>query len=324
MSLAAKYPLRSATEQKTCDEDGGIAYSQESVASNKRERIQDEILQQDFLDSLIDDPPSTNKHSIIESFRGFSEIVQTEYTTCLREFSTNENGDLLGNESLLDEVENISEEVENAKQGSSLNLSNPLFGVNDTPSICSLTSQKHYACIPLTPSHVGVESRDSGNNTMNDVGDISDNLGCMESFGRDAVVQKKPTPRAQEATVELCSSFSKFHVLPECLSQEEGNKAKGQELGKNNREDSKISPQTKSPLRKKKSIVEEKQEKPIDWDDLRKNYVDCTESTSDAMDSLGWEEVRQATIDDVADAIKGRGQHRVLAERIKVYQENNI
>ncbi|KAH7843286.1 hypothetical protein Vadar_014774 [Vaccinium darrowii] len=170
MSLTAKYPLRSATEHKACDEDGGIAYSQESVASNIRERIQDEILQQDFLDSLIDDP---------------------------------------------------------------------------------LTSQKHYAW------------------------DISDNLGCMESFGRDAVIQKKPTPRAQEATVELCASFSKCHELLECISQEEVNKAKGQELGKNYREDS-------------------------------------------------WEEVRQATIDEVADAIKGRGQHRVLVERIKDFLDRVV
>lgn len=42
------------------------------------------------------------------------------------------------------------------------------------------------------------------------------------------------------------------------------------------------------------------------------------------MDSVDWEEVRQTTNDKIADAIKGEGQHRMLAKRIKVYSENNI
>lgn len=99
MSLAAKYPLRSTTAHKACDEDGEVASNNESVGSNIRERVQDEILQQDFLDSFIDDPPSTSKHSSVERSSGFSETVQREDTTCLQEFSGDENGDLLGNES---------------------------------------------------------------------------------------------------------------------------------------------------------------------------------------------------------------------------------
>lgn len=134
-------------------------------------------------------------------------------------------------------------------------------------------------------------------------------------------VQKKATPRAQEATVELCASLSNCQVLPECSSHAEVNKANVQEGMKNFQEGSKVSPQTKSPSRKKKSKVKKKQEKPIDWDELRKKYVGFTDSTSDTMDSLDWEEVRQATVDEVADAIKGRGQQSVLAGRIKVYQE---
>lgn len=86
-------------------------------------------------------------------------------------------------------------------------------------------------------------------------------------------------------------------------------KAKVQESGKNYQEKSIKSPQTKSLSRKKKSKVEEK---PINWDDLKKNCVGITESTSDTMDSINWEEVRHATIDEIALAMNGRGQHRVL------------
>ncbi|KAI8524244.1 hypothetical protein RHMOL_Rhmol13G0135300 [Rhododendron molle] len=323
MSLAAKYPLGSTTAHKACDEDGEVAYNNESVGSNIRERVQDEILQQDFLDSFIDDPPSTSKHSSVERSSGFSETVQREDTTCLQEFSGDEKGDLLGNESLLDSC--ISRKVENAKQGSTCNGS---FDVNDPPaSICSLSSQKQYSYIRLTPFDVEVESLDSGNNTMNDLEDVGENLGCIGSLGSETIVQKKATPRAQEATVELCASLSKCQVLPECSSQAEVNKANVQECIKNFQEGSKISPQTKSPSRKKKRKKKskvEKQEKSIDWDELRKNYVGSTVSTSDTRDSLDWEEVRQATIDEVAEVIKGRGQHRVLAERIKDFLDRVV
>ena len=74
--------------------------------------------------------------------------------------------------------------------------------------------------------------------------------------------------------------------------------------------------------RKKKSKVDKKQENTIDWNDLRTTYAGSkVVQTSNTMHSLDWEGVRQATVDVVADAIKERGQHRILAERIKVYQQ---
>lgn len=60
-----------------------------------------------------------------------------------------------------------------------------------------------------------------------------------------------------------------------------------------------------------------KAEDNFDWDSLRIKYATGPRS-SDQMDSVDWEAVRLADIEDVANAIKARGQHRVIAGKIQV------
>ena len=43
MSLASKFPLRSKTDIKACDDDEEIAYDHESVRSNVKAIVQDEV-----------------------------------------------------------------------------------------------------------------------------------------------------------------------------------------------------------------------------------------------------------------------------------------
>ncbi|RYR43014.1 hypothetical protein Ahy_A08g039443 [Arachis hypogaea] len=52
------------------------------------------------------------------------------------------------------------------------------------------------------------------------------------------------------------------------------------------------------------------------WDKLRKEYGKSTRH-SDHDDSVDWEAVRCADVKEIATAIAGRGQHNVIAERIK-------
>ncbi|XP_021278782.1 protein ROS1-like isoform X1 [Herrania umbratica] len=61
-----------------------------------------------------------------------------------------------------------------------------------------------------------------------------------------------------------------------------------------------------------------KAEDNFDWDSLRIKYSTGPRS-SDQMDSVDWEAVRLADIEDVADAIKVRGQHRVIAGKIQKF-----
>lgn len=97
------------------------------------------------------------------------------------------------NESLLDS--SILRKVDNARQGSS---SNGLFDVNDTLLLFVHSGPKR--SILIFPHPIWCWNGISRLwKQMNDVREIGNNLGCMESFGSEAIVQKKATPRAQEA-----------------------------------------------------------------------------------------------------------------------------
>ncbi|KAM0947825.1 putative uracil-DNA glycosylase [Dioscorea sansibarensis] len=58
----------------------------------------------------------------------------------------------------------------------------------------------------------------------------------------------------------------------------------------------------------------------VDWDNLRKEAygnLPAKERSIDHIDSADWEAVSQADVDVIADAIRLRGQHNVLAARVK-------
>lgn len=73
--------------------------------------------------------------------------------------------------------------------------------------------------------------------------------------------------------------------------------------------------------KKRKAQTEEK--RTLDWDNLRKEaHVNGGkgERTVHTMDSLDWEAVRLADVNEIANTIKERGMNNMLAERIKVQQ----
>ena len=64
-----------------------------------------------------------------------------------------------------------------------------------------------------------------------------------------------------------------------------------------------------------------KEKEHINWDSLRiqaQGKAGKREKTENTMDSLDWEAVRCADVNEIADAIKERGMNNMLAERIKV------
>ncbi|KAI7984560.1 Transcriptional activator DEMETER [Camellia lanceoleosa] len=271
---------------QTLDANSNGSLVSETKLDLDRTVVKDEFSPHDFVDFVTDgNPTSTSQLSTIEVFSGITEIVQLEETACLLNFSSCENGNLLFNESLVD-----CDISENWRMKSK----------EQAQTYCLITNDTH-AHVLQTPR-------------QKDVGDIRKIIGCVESSGSETIIWQKATPRAQEATVGQCASLSKCQVLPECNSQTEVNRAKGRLFSNNHHGE------------KKKSKFEEKQDNPINWDDLRKTYIGSRtkETTLNTMDSLDWEEVRQATVDEVAGAIKGRGQHRVLAGRIKEFLDRVV
>ncbi|KAJ0972869.1 hypothetical protein J5N97_020828 [Dioscorea zingiberensis] len=72
--------------------------------------------------------------------------------------------------------------------------------------------------------------------------------------------------------------------------------------------------------KRKRARPEVEKKKNFDWDSLRKQ-VCCdgvqTERSSNRMDSLDWEAVRNADVHEISDTIRERGMNNMLAERIK-------
>nr|XP_004304875.2 PREDICTED: protein ROS1-like [Fragaria vesca subsp. vesca] len=59
----------------------------------------------------------------------------------------------------------------------------------------------------------------------------------------------------------------------------------------------------------------------LDWDYYKRGIESelGKKRQIEHMDSINWQAVRQADVEDIAEAIKGRGQHRIIAGRIKKF-----
>ncbi|XP_065866826.1 protein ROS1C-like isoform X2 [Euphorbia lathyris] len=67
----------------------------------------------------------------------------------------------------------------------------------------------------------------------------------------------------------------------------------------------------------KKKVQSKKEVEKPDWDKLRRKY--SRPRSSDHTDTLDWEAVRKANTSDIAEIIKARGQHNIIADRIKAF-----
>lgn len=77
---------------------------------------------------------------------------------------------------------------------------------------------------------------------------------------------------------------------------------------------------------KSKGQGKEKQEE-VDWDSLRltaQAKAGKRERTENTMDTLDWDAVRCADVNEIANTIKERGMNNRLAERIQVYDQTSI
>ncbi|ONK73365.1 uncharacterized protein A4U43_C04F30470 [Asparagus officinalis] len=85
----------------------------------------------------------------------------------------------------------------------------------------------------------------------------------------------------------------------------------------------KVSSETLNKESKVKNGKFESEKKTYDWDSLRKKVQKDgakKERSSDAMDSLDYEALRNADVNEISNAIRERGMNNMLAERIKVFR----
>lgn len=115
-----------------------------------------------------------------------------------------------------------------------------------------------------------------------------------------------------------------FHISGQ--TQDPLQKARALDFGDHNyamgNENSKID---SAPVKLKRRERGKEKKNNFNWDSLRiqaQAKAGKREKTDNTMDSLAWDAVRCADVNEIADAIKERGMNNMLAERIKV--ESNI
>lgn len=154
---------------------------------------------------------------------------------------------------------------------------------------------------------------------------------CSQQLSREAATKKTidigdAVLKTRETTL-VCpdSSQRKSYLVSDCNLDEDEPKSSVDDIleKKNWEEKSSMSKEqqpskTEKTTRKNKKKEEKKKENELDWDELRRTWQRNGERNNDHKDSVDWEAVRRADASEIADAIKARGQHNIIADRIKV------
>ncbi|KAK6936157.1 hypothetical protein RJ641_033187 [Dillenia turbinata] len=121
----------------------------------------------------------------------------------------------------------------------------------------------------------------------------------------------------KEETVKSEPKKSPVHKPPSCIDsdlKDQKTRAEREQTGSSETPTSEM-----STSKCKKGKNDKTEEEKINWDNLRTTYSARSnqERSSDTMDSVDWEAVRRADVNEVAKAILERGMNNVLAARIK-------
>ncbi|KAJ9545621.1 hypothetical protein OSB04_025328 [Centaurea solstitialis] len=84
---------------------------------------------------------------------------------------------------------------------------------------------------------------------------------------------------------------------------------------------------TNIPKAARKGSAEDEKKKAFDWDSLRKKVLsngEKRERSKDARDSLDYEALRRAHVNEISDAIRERGMNNLLADRIKDFLDRLV
>lgn len=136
---------------------------------------------------------------------------------------------------------------------------------------------------------------------------------CLEG-GETASQAEKIPAHGPESSVDEKAQSQKRKMQPD--NDANAMKKKGRKGRNTSLKEQKLSSDEIKAVPRKKNI--KKVEEEIDWDEIRRTYSSAEPRGSNHMDSVDWEAVRCAKHKDVADAIKERGQHNIIAGRIQV------
>ncbi|XP_011088844.1 protein ROS1 isoform X2 [Sesamum indicum] len=154
--------------------------------------------------------------------------------------------------------------------------------------------------------------------TVSEQNGLDDRSDCLIDESKEVKIAETPSGKCEELL--MMENYPSSSSPPNKVGVDPNNHV-GVDLEKGNE----TSLQTESTSRKK-GKVKDKQENTINWDELRKNisHGSSRNRTYQTMDSVNWEAVRQAKVEELAKVIMERGMNNILAGRIKDFLDRMV
>ncbi|KAK2974358.1 hypothetical protein RJ640_021214, partial [Escallonia rubra] len=306
MSLAAKFPLKSTSNHEECDNESEFSDSPESIGSNTCEDGKacdtngkqsfaygtEQAMREQFSEfqegNLATGTRQENSDQAEESTETSAAFLNQNFESvhqCGVSPGCSSQSELIAGESLLSN--------NGTGDGKHRSVLESLPNLN-----CETESVRQCQVSPSCSSKsepIAGESLLSSNGTEDGkhrlVLESLPDLNCETES-----IQEYDTPRAQEAIA----------VEPENLHS--SNNYQG------------VNKESEATPKKGRRKFRKIEENTVDWDELRRTYAPAARNTAHrTMDSVDWEGVRCATLEEVAETIKKRGMNNLLAEHIKSF-----
>ncbi|KAI3799640.1 hypothetical protein L1987_34939 [Smallanthus sonchifolius] len=356
MSLAAKFPLKSTTANTTCSPDDIINCHEKITTSpnpsenmrhqisstrgeeNKPNRISEEevILSQDSLDSstiLILDECGSSSGSNSEAddvTTGFetskeSGTPQKEKSAMLKDHSF--NGDLTTNMHHPPKEPACNIQI---PRMNGINLNSPSSQIQmgmttGLPSSSSVVTEAYHTSNVTYPQNeipkFQTPSQDQYNLPSSHPSQLlNTNQHATEFF-------KETGHGAPKQVSTMFGEISNISVEDRISVVNKQNCFESTVIEANSREQN----ASRAPLsggqgpnmpKARKETPEDERKKAFDWDSLRKQALSNSEKkerSKDAKDTIDYEALRQADVNEISDAIKERGMNNLLADRMKEF-----
>lgn len=293
MSLAAKFPIKATNTNETRCQGGACVLVEEPIETilpiNKILR-QPVFNQSSYvsLESSDHIKPAANSEIILSQVSLDSSTIQTVDEIRSSSGSNSEAEDQTnGFESSRDPV------PPNPFQPEKVNLFRELF---------SHDRSQYMRNLPKTPSG---NMQNMGSTSFGSF--PSNKSGITEGYTSNLTFQQNEYPRFQvENSAHKQNSCSENCVVENATVEENSKEQNGPH---------------KNISKGGKGDTEDEKKKAFDWDSLRRDvFLKCEkrERSKDAADSLDYEALRRARVNEISDAIRERGMNNLLADRIKV------
>lgn len=350
MSLAAKFPVKSTTANETCCQDD-ITKCHEKIptslnssentthqisssrdAESKHSKISEEevILSQDSFDSST--IQTVGECGSSSGSNSEAEDVTTGYESSKQSGTPQEEKSAM----LKDHSFNndLATNMHHPPIESACNIQIPRINVNNLDTPCS---QFQIGVTPDLPSSISEVTE------AYHTSDVTSNKNEMPKFQTPSHDQynlpsRHPTQllnTSQHATEFIKETTNMFEEIPIISAEDKISLADKQNCVENAATEASSREQnaSRAPLsgpdpntpKTKKETPEDGRKRAIDWDSLRKEALsngERKERSKDAKDTIDYEALRRANVNEISDAIKERGMNNLLADRMKVLQIN--